>query len=132
MRMRPLPASRRDELLAAVHASYHWGAPGQPTVLAGLDGEHGYLRFHGSPSEEGRAIQPLSLLLGEQLADLGWSWAEAEDGAVAMLAPDGRRACRLADAVCRLLDRDDTTFSWWLQRLQTGACDLPGVVDATS
>lgn len=128
MRIHPLPAVRRDELLAGVRAGYRWGEPGQTPIIAALDSEHGYLRFHGSPTEEGRAIQPLGLLLGMHLAAQGWSWGEAEDGAIAVLAPDGHRACRLADAVSGLLLRDETTFSWWLQRLQAGGSDLPGVV----
>lgn len=114
----PLSASRRDDVTAPVRAGHRWGEPGYPSIVEGLDSEHGYQRYFGSPTELGLAIPSMSVLLGMQLESLGWRWAEGEDGAIAMLSPDGDVACRLLDTVSALLDRDDTNFSWLLEQLR--------------
>jgi len=125
-----MPAARRNELIRQTRVEYRWGEPGQDPVLVGLDSKHGYLRFHGSPSEESRAIAPLSVLFAMHLEDHGWTWAVASDNAVTMLSPDGRRALRLGEAVGALLDRDDTDFSWLSRQLLAGgAVELRGVVE---
>jgi hypothetical protein len=118
----PLPAAERDALLRAARRFLGLDADSEAPadLLRSLDATHGYLRYHGSPSEEGRAIPSLAALLGLHLVRSGWQWARSPRGELAVIAPDGRCACVLAAVVMALLQRDDTGFGWLVRSLQQG------------
>jgi hypothetical protein len=124
----PLPDAERVARVGAAHAHHGLQVGDLARVRAVLAAEHGYLRYFGSPTELGRALPSLAILLGEWLAATGWNWARAEDG-LAMIAADGTAACLLHAAASALLDGDDTTFEWFVEQTRGPERDrLPGIV----
>ncbi|HEX2911105.1 MAG TPA: hypothetical protein VH186_09880 [Chloroflexia bacterium] len=99
-----------EQLEQAVKFYYRLGDLYSASALAALDGELRYMRYHADLSEPARAIRPMAYWFGFQLAAFGWRWAEDPSGAIAVISPEGRTACRLLQLLKTLFDDDRAPY----------------------